>query len=153
MIKNDTHFWETKQLSELSHDEWEALCDGCGLCCLHKLQDEEDDDAPVLMTRVVCHCYDLNKTQCSDYANRHINVPGCTALTVSRAAEFDWLPETCAYRLRHHNLPLPSWHPLIGGSKDSVLPYGVHKLNPILETDDIDLEDYLVEIQPDLSIK
>ncbi|MFA6188121.1 MAG: YcgN family cysteine cluster protein [Sulfuricurvum sp.] len=153
MKKNNTHFWETKHLHELSHEEWESLCDGCGLCCLHKLQDEEDDDAPVLMTRVVCHCYDITASQCSDYANRHIKVPGCTALTVSRAAQFDWLPLTCAYRLRHHNLPLPSWHPLISGSKESVIPYGIHRLTPVLETADIDLEDYLIEIQPDLSIR
>ena len=153
MKKNNTHFWETKQLHELSHEEWESLCDGCGLCCLHKLQDEENDDAPVLLTRVVCHCYDIKATQCSDYANRHIKVPGCTALTVSRAAEFDWLPATCAYRLRHHNLPLPSWHPLISGSKESVIPHGIHRLTPILETEDIDLEDYLIEIQPDLSVR
>lgn len=148
MKKNDTQFLETKQLSELSHDEWEALCDGCGLCCLHKLQDEEDDSAPVLMTRVVCHCYDLTATQCSDYTNRHIKVPECTALTVARAGEFDWLPLTCAYRLRHHNLPLPSWHPLISGSKESVRPYGLHSLNPVMETEDIDLEDYLIKVRP-----
>ncbi|MDQ1299303.1 MAG: uncharacterized protein QG558_1842 [Campylobacterota bacterium] len=148
MKKNDTQFLETKQLSELSHDEWEALCDGCGLCCLHKLQDEEDDSAPVLMTRVVCHCYDLTATQCSDYTNRHIKVPECTALTVARAGEFDWLPLTCAYRLRHHNLPLPSWHPLISGTKGSVRPYGLHSLNPVMETEDIDLEDYLIKVRP-----
>lgn len=153
MKKNNTHFWETKQLHELSYEEWESLCDGCGLCCLHKLQDEENDDAPVLLTRVVCHCYDIQATQCSDYSNRHIKVPGCTALTVSRAAEFNWLPLTCAYRLRHHNLPLPSWHPLISGSKESVIPHGIHRLTPVLETEDIDLEDYLIEIQPDLSMR
>lgn len=147
MKKNDTPFWETKQLNELSHDEWESLCDGCGLCCLHKLQDEEDDNAQVLMTRVVCHCYDLNATQCSDYTNRHLKVLGCTALTAARAGEFDWLPLTCAYRLRHHNLPLPSWHPLISGSKESVRPYGLHALKPIMETEDIDLEDYLIEVR------
>ncbi len=153
MKKNNTHFWETKQLHELSHDEWEALCDGCGLCCLHKLQDEDDDNAPVLMTRVVCRCYDIKASQCSDYENRHIKVPGCTALTVSRAAEFDWLPPTCAYRLRHHNLPLPSWHPLISESKESVRPYSLHALKPILETDDIDLEDHLIEMKSDLAMQ
>lgn len=144
-MNNDTRFWETKQLHELSHEEWEALCDGCGLCCMHKLQDEEDEHAPVLMTRVVCRCYDLKATQCSDYSNRHMNVPECTALTVARASEFEWLPQTCAYRLRHHNLPLPSWHPLISGSRESVRPYSLHALNPVLETEDMDLEDYLID--------
>lgn len=137
-------FWESKSLGELSHEEWEALCDGCGLCCLHRLQGEEED-APVLTTRVVCRCYDLNTSQCSDYANRFALVEGCTQLTLERAAEFDWLPETCAYRLRHHGLPLPSWHPLISGTDASVRPFGLHALDPVLETDDIDFEDYLLD--------
>jgi hypothetical protein len=98
------------------------------------------------MTRVVCHCYDLNATQCSDYTNRHVKVPGCTALTAARAAEFDWLPPTCAYRLRHQNLPLPLWHPLISGSKESVRPHSLHALSPVMETENIDFEDYLIEV-------
>ncbi|MFA5215819.1 YcgN family cysteine cluster protein [Sulfuricurvum sp.] len=145
MKTTDTRFWETKKLNELSHDEWEALCDGCGLCCLHKLQDDEDEHAPVLMTRVVCHCYDIKAGECSDYPNRFKKVQGCTQLTFQRAAEFDWLPETCAYRLRYHNLSLPLWHPLISGTRESVRAHGVHALNPILETDDIDLEDHIIE--------
>lgn len=145
MEEHNTPFWETKQLKELTHEEWEALCDGCGLCCLHKMQDEEEEDAPVVLTRVVCRCYDIKAGQCSDYPNRHEKVEGCTALTPDRAAEFDWLPETCAYRLRHHNLPLPAWHPLISGSRESVRLHGVHALNPVLETDDIDLEEYIVD--------
>jgi len=138
-------FWETKTLQELSEQEWEALCDGCGLCCLHKLQDDEEEDAPVVLTRVVCRCYDIHKGGCSDYANRFKLVEGCTQLTYKRAAEFDWLPQTCAYRLRYHNLPLPAWHPLITGSRESVRPHGVHALDPVLETDTIDLEDYLID--------
>ncbi len=143
-MNTDTHpFWETKRLDELGFAEWEALCDGCGLCCLHRLQGEEED-APVLTTRVVCRCYDLTNGGCSDYPNRFNCVEGCTQLTVERAAEFDWLPPTCAYRLRHHGEPLPSWHPLISGTRESVRPYGVRALNPVPETDDIDLEDYLI---------
>lgn len=143
----ETHtepFWETKQLNELNFEEWEALCDGCGLCCLHRLQGEEED-APVLTTRVVCRCYNLKEGGCSDYANRFHLVPECTQLTLQRTEEFDWLPETCAYRLRHHGLPLPSWHPLISGSNDNVRPYGVHAIDPVLETDELDLEDYILE--------
>lgn len=140
-----TNFWETKPLQELTHDEWEALCDGCGLCCLHRLQDEEEEKAPVLTTRVVCRCYDLEAGQCSDYANRAKNVEGCTKLTPQRASEFDWLPVTCAYRLRHHNLPLPAWHPLISGSRESAKHYGVYAINPVLETEGIDLEDYIIK--------
>lgn len=144
MNKQENRFWETKKLSELSHEEWEALCDGCGLCCLHKLQDADDDDAPVLLTRVVCHCYDIDAGQCSDYANRFSKVEGCTQLTLKRASEFDWLPETCAYRLRYNDRPLPLWHPLISGNSKTVRAYGVHLFDPILETKDIDLEDYII---------
>lgn len=144
MEKKIEPFWETKKLDELSFEEWEALCDGCGLCCLHRLQGEEED-APVLTTRVVCRCYDLQKGGCSDYPNRFRLVPECTQLTLNRAAEFDWLPQTCAYRLRHHGLPLPQWHPLISGTRESVRPYGVYALNPVLETEEIDLEEYLLD--------
>lgn len=138
-------FWETKTLEELNPQEWEALCDGCGLCCLNRLQDEEDDNAPIYLTRVACHCYDINAAQCSDYHNRFERVDGCMGLTIDRVAEYDWLPETCAYRLRHHGKALPSWHPLITKDRHSVRPYGMHALDPVLETETIDLEDYIVE--------
>jgi hypothetical protein len=144
MKKETPPFWETKTLSELSHDEWEALCDGCGLCCLHRLQDEEDDDAPILTTRVVCRNYDLHNHQCANYPHRHTIVPECTPLTPKRTGEFHWLPQTCAYRLLHAGLPLPAWHPLISGTQASVLPYGITPLDPVLETEDIDFEEYLL---------
>jgi uncharacterized cysteine cluster protein YcgN (CxxCxxCC family) len=144
MNKIDKPFWETKSLEELDFEEWEALCDGCGLCCLHRLQGEEDD-AVVVTTRVVCRCYDIANNQCSDYANRFTLVEGCTQLTVKRAQEFDWLPATCAYRLRYHNLPLPSWHPLITGSREALKAHSIQVLNPILETETIDLEEYIID--------
>ncbi|MFY9142367.1 YcgN family cysteine cluster protein [Sulfuricurvum sp.] len=138
-------FWETKTLKELTPAEWEALCDGCGLCCLNRLQDEDDDTAPIYLTRVACHCYDINAGQCSDYANRFEKVEGCMRLTPERAGEYTWLPETCAYRLRHEGKKLPDWHPLITKDRTTVRPYGMHALNPILENDNIDLEDYIVD--------
>ncbi|MBV5321278.1 MAG: YcgN family cysteine cluster protein [Sulfuricurvum sp.] len=136
-------FWETKTLEELTPSEWEALCDGCGLCCLHRIQDEDDD--AIYLTRVACHCYDIEGRVCSDYANRHERVEGCMKLTLERVGEFDWLPETCAYRLRHHGKPIPSWHPLITNNPVSVHPYGMHALDPVLENDELDLEDYIVD--------
>lgn len=138
-------FWETKTLEELTSQEWESLCDGCGLCCLNRLQDEDDDTAPIYLTRVACHCYDIKAGQCSDYANRFIRVEGCMRLTPERAAEYTWLPETCAYRLRHQGKPLLSWHPLITKDPHSVRPFGIHALDPVLESDDIELEDYIVD--------
>ncbi|MDD2829161.1 MAG: YcgN family cysteine cluster protein [Sulfuricurvum sp.] len=139
----NNRFWETKSLKELSKEEWEMLCDGCGLCCLHRLQGEEED-APILTTRVVCRCYDLQNGGCSNYPERFKLVEECTQLTIDRAAEFDWLPPTCAYRLRYHNQPLPSWHPLNSGIQSSVKPYSVFSLSPVLETENIDLEDFLI---------
>lgn len=144
MKQHDTNpFWETKTLEELTPQEWEALCDGCGLCCLHRIQDEDDDE--IYLTRVACHCYDIAGRACSDYANRHERVEGCMKLTLERVAEFDWLPETCAYRLRRELKPLPAWHPLITKNPASVHPFGMHALNPVLENDEIDLEDYIVD--------
>lgn len=143
MIQTE-RFWETKSLKELNHEEWELLCDGCGLCCLHRLQGEEED-APILTTRVVCRCYDLQNGGCSNYPERFKLIKECTQLTLERAAEFDWLPETCAYRLRYHNQSLPLWHPLNSGTHESVKQYSVFSLSPILETDEIDLEDYLLD--------
>lgn len=145
MNTNTAPFWENKKLEELNPAEWEALCDGCGLCCLHRLQDEEDDDAPIYLTRVACRCYDINAGCCSDYEHRFEKVEGCMGLTIDRVAEYDWLPETCAYRLRYLGKPLPSWHPLLSKDPRSVRAYGMHALNPVLESETIDLEDYLVD--------
>lgn len=136
-------FWEIKTLEELNPQEWEALCDGCGLCCLNRIQDDEDDE--IYLTRVACRCYDIKAGQCSDYSNRFIKVDGCTQLTIERAAEFTWLLQTCAYRLRYENKPLPLWHPLITKDPLSVRPYGAYALNPVLENDDMDLEEYVVD--------
>lgn len=146
MKQHETNpFWETKTLEELTPQEWEALCDGCGLCCLNRLQDEDDDHAPIYLTRVACHCYDIKAERCSDYANRHERVEGCMRLTIERVAEFDWLPETCAYRLRYAQKPLPSWHPLITKDPQSVRAHGMYALNPVLDSEEIELEDYIIE--------
>lgn len=142
---NIAPFWETKTLEELTPQEWELLCDGCGLCCLNRLQDIDDNEAPIFLTRVACHCYDLDAGGCSDYANRFKKVEGCMGLSVERVAEYDWLPQTCAYRLRHEGKPLPSWHPLITKDRNTVRPHGMHALNPILESEEIELEDYIVD--------
>ncbi len=136
------NFWETKQLSKLTHEEWEALCDGCGLCCVHRLVCDDDS---IVTTNVVCRCFDIEHGGCKEYANRFKIVPECMQLTLKRVKEFDWLPETCAYRLRYAGKPLPSWHPLISGTSESVRIHGVNTSSHIEETDDIILEDHIVE--------
>ncbi|MCL4106589.1 UNVERIFIED_CONTAM: hypothetical protein GTU68_009723, partial [Idotea baltica] len=111
-------WWNEKPLSELSQSEWEALCDGCAKCCLHKLQDEDTDE--IFYTKVRCQYLDENACRCSDYANRSVLVPHCVQLTNDNVHEFQWLPSTCAYRLRSEGMPLPLWHPLESGSNQSV---------------------------------
>jgi uncharacterized cysteine cluster protein YcgN (CxxCxxCC family) len=116
-------WWQEKPLAELSNTEWEALCDGCAKCCLHKLEDEESGE--VFYTKIRCRYLDEKKCRCTDYANRSILVPNCIDLRSNDVAALEWLPSTCAYRLRAHGEPLPNWHPLVSGDKGSVHTEGV----------------------------
>lgn len=116
-------FWETKRLDEMSAEEWESLCDGCGKCCLHKLQDADTDE--IFSTNVACRLLDLETCRCGDYPNRKKKVPDCVQLTPETAASLPWLPPTCAYKLIAHGEALPEWHPLVSGSPDSVHDAGI----------------------------
>ncbi len=116
-------FWERKTLAEMTPQEWEALCDGCGKCCLHKLEDE--DSGEILYTDVACRYLDADTACCRDYPNRQHNVPDCTVLRPEDVAQFHWLPTTCAYRLLAEGIALPDWHPLISGDPASVRRAGV----------------------------
>ena len=111
-------FWERFGLSELNSAEWEALCDGCGKCCLHKLEDEET--GRIYRTNVACRLLDRHSAQCSDYPRRKKFVPDCIQLTPTLVPRLDWLPATCGYRRVSEGLPLPDWHHLISGSRDTV---------------------------------
>jgi uncharacterized cysteine cluster protein YcgN (CxxCxxCC family) len=110
-------FWE-KPLERLNRTEWEALCDGCGKCCLHKVEDEDTGD--IYMTNVACKLLDLKTGQCGDYKHRRAHVPDCLRLTPRLAGQVNWLPDSCAYRLRANGEPLPEWHYLICGDRDAV---------------------------------
>ncbi len=116
-------FWETKRLGDMSTEEWESLCDGCGKCCLHKLQDADTDE--IYSTNVACRLLDLDTCRCRDYPNRKKKVPDCVQLTPETAATLSWLPPTCAYKLLADGKPLPAWHPLISGSELSVHEAGI----------------------------
>ena len=115
-------FWE-KPLEALDRREWEALCDGCGQCCLHKVEDADTGD--IYHTNVACKLLDLKTARCSDYANRRRFVPDCLRLTPRNAASLEWLPHTCAYRLRAAGEPLPAWHYLVSGDRGAVHQAGI----------------------------
>lgn len=131
----------------MTHTEWESLCDGCGRCCLHKLED--DTDERMYYTRVACELLEISTCRCKDYANRQKTVPDCIQLSVEQAHFFDWLPNTCAYRLLAEGESLPEWHPLITGDPQSVMDAGVSVRNvAISESEDIDLTEEVIALQP-----
>ena len=116
-------FWETKTLSEMTVPEWESLCDGCGLCCLIRFEDE--DTGTIMPTRVSCKLFDADLCRCSDYAQRKRHVPDCIKLTPYNIDDLMWMPKSCAYRRLHEGKDLPDWHPLVTGDPDSTHKAGV----------------------------
>ena len=117
-------FWENIPMAKMTNAEWEALCDGCGKCCLNKLEDE--DTGEVALTRVACRLLDDQSCLCTHYENRHQFVPDCIVLKPDEIeSHMYWLPQTCAYRLIYQGNPLPDWHPLISGSAASVHAAGI----------------------------
>ncbi|MEM9639092.1 MAG: YcgN family cysteine cluster protein [Pseudomonadota bacterium] len=117
-------FWERKPLAKMSQREWESLCDGCGKCCLNKLEDE--DSGAVALTRIACRLLEDSSCRCAHYDNRHQFVPDCIVLKPDNLdSHAYWMPETCAYRLLWEGKPLYDWHPLISGTAQSVHDAGV----------------------------
>ncbi|SBS33460.1 hypothetical protein MSP8887_02162 [Marinomonas spartinae] len=116
-------FWRTTSLFDMSKDEWESLCDGCGKCCLQKLEDE--DSGEVVYTNLACEQLDIGQCQCTVYATRQEKVASCITLTPEQIDEFDWLPDTCSYRVLKETGDLPNWHPLVVGSHREMLRQGL----------------------------
>jgi uncharacterized cysteine cluster protein YcgN (CxxCxxCC family) len=142
----DPHFWRDKPLDVLSRPEWEALCDGCGKCCLLKLEDP--DDGRLAYTRIACRLFDNESCRCGQYDRRRELVPQCVKLTPQTLPEAaGWMPRSCAYRLLYEGKDLPAWHPLVSGS-----PASVHEAEisvrgwtiPEYEVDEEDYEDYVI---------
>jgi uncharacterized cysteine cluster protein YcgN (CxxCxxCC family) len=137
-------FWKTKKFHEMTTGEWESLCDGCGKCCLHKLEDE--DTGEIFFTSVVCNLIDLKTCRCTRYSERTRLVPECLDLKQHNFAEFNWLPATCAYRLLSDGEELPVWHPLVSGSAESVKIAGVSISSYAMKESEVDdLEDHIIE--------
>lgn len=122
-MQEDPPFWKQKSLREMTREEWESLCDGCGRCCLIKLEDE--DTAEIVYTRLSCKLLDIGSCRCSSYERRHKKVPDCVRLTPETAATLDWLPATCAYRMIANGEDLAWWHPLVSGSAETVHEAGI----------------------------
>ncbi|WP_069300979.1 YcgN family cysteine cluster protein [Neptunicoccus sediminis] len=141
------NFWRTTDLADMSKAEWEALCDGCGKCCLLKLEDE--DSGALAYTNIACRLFDDKTCSCGNYPLRKQMVAGCVVLTpenIERNAH--WMPSTCAYRLLHEGKRLPAWHPLLTGDPDSTAQSGnsvAGQTVPEYDVEEEDYEDYIVE--------
>jgi uncharacterized cysteine cluster protein YcgN (CxxCxxCC family) len=123
-------FWKRKSMAEMSAREWDSLCDGCALCCLHKLENE--DTGEVFYTDVACKLLDVNTCRCTDYVARAKKVSDCLVLSVDEPDAFRWLPATCAYRLLADGDELPEWHPLITGDPNSVHEAGISAMGKVV---------------------
>ena len=119
----DKPFWERKTLSQMTAPEWESLCDGCALCCMHKIEDE--DSGEVFFTDIACKLLDTKTCRCTDYGSRSRLVKACLVLAPDKPQVFRWLPGTCAYRRLADGDGLPDWHPLITGDPESVHTAGI----------------------------
>ena len=136
-------FWE-KPLEALSRSEWEQLCDGCGKCCLHKVEDEVSGE--IHPTNVACRLLDRQSCRCSSYRTRRSFVPDCVRLSAGNVARYQWLPSSCAYRLRAEGRPLPEWHPLLTGDPESVHRAGMSVRGWTVSEDEAgDLDHHLVD--------
>lgn len=140
-------YWEKVALQDMTPAEWEALCDGCGKCCLNKLEDEDTNE--IAFTKIACRLLDGDTCRCFHYDIRHQFVPDCVTLTPQNISEIAyWMPSTCAYRLLQEGQPLFDWHPLISGSAQSVRDAGVSVQGwtiPEQEVPEDEWEDHIIE--------
>lgn len=137
-------FWREKSLRDMSRAEWESLCDGCGKCCVHKLEDDETGE--MFPTNVACRLLDRHTGRCTDYRNRRAYVPECVRLTPDKLLTLDWLPSTCAYLLLAKGEDLPDWHPLVSGDPESVHRAGRSVRGWTVSEDEVgDFENHIID--------
>ena len=145
MVTEARPFWNTKTLEEMTTAEWESLCDGCGRCCLHKLEDI--DTGLYYYTNVVCRLLDDETCRCSDYPNRVSLVKDCLVLSAADNEHYSWLPATCAYRRLANGMDLEWWHPLVSGNTDTVHEARISVRNRTVSENKVrkeQLEDHIV---------
>ena len=140
-------------MAEMSPQEWESLCDGCGKCCCIRLEDE--DTADIYITDVVCKLFDSRSCRCTNYPNRSLLVPDCVTLTSDNVDQLHWMPQTCAYRLIANGQDLPEWHHLVSGSEQSIHEAGMSVKDAVVSEEFIDPDDHIHRIviwpgEPDL---
>ncbi len=141
-------FYKNKPLSEMTEEEWEALCDGCGRCCFRPFITGRGKKRTLHFTRIACNLLDLKTRRCTAYDERFAKQPECTRLTIRNVGKCDWLPETCAYRRLYYKRPLPEWHPLVTGTAISIAGAGICIKNAVHESDvpEADWEEYEVAL-------
>lgn len=146
--ERESAFWETKTLAQMTRAEWESLCDGCGKCCLYKLQDIDTDE--LVFTNVACRLLDAQTCRCAHYERRHEVVPDCIEFDTDMISELIWMPSTCAYRVLSEGKPLQPWHPLISGDPESVHRAGISIRGRFISEDDADpdLEEHVLDEEP-----
>lgn len=137
---DEAPFWRVKRLDEMTHDEWESLCDGCAKCCMVRLWD--DDASEVVDTRIACRLLDQSTCRCTDYLKRSKRVPDCVSLTPQNIDKIDWLPATCAYRLVREGRDLPAWHHLRSGSRETIHEAGRSVRGLTISEEDVGSEEH-----------
>lgn len=145
-MMNEIPYWKRKTLAEMTAEEWEGLCDGCGICCLNKLEDW--DTGEVAFTSVACRLLDAHSCRCKDYENRQATVPDCIRLTLDEVETISWLPPTCAYRLISEGEDLYWWHYLVSGDRETVHQAGISIRGRTVSEEVVpveDFEDYIVD--------
>ncbi|HFB54823.1 MAG TPA: YcgN family cysteine cluster protein [Hellea balneolensis] len=149
-----SEFWKHKSMSEMTEQEWESLCDGCGKCCCLRMEDE--DTGAIYVTDISCKLFDRHACQCGDYQNRVKQVPDCVQLTPENSGKLKWMPHTCAYRLVANGKDLFDWHHLISGSRDTVHEVGMSVRDETLDERDIPESEHVQHIvvwpgEPDIT--
>lgn len=148
----DLPFWKTTALEDMTPEQWESLCDGCGKCCLHKLQEEHDDGTlgEIEHTNVGCRLLDVGTGKCTRYETRWKYVPDCVQLFPQVIGRHPWLPPTCAYRLVYEGKDLPWWHPLVSGDPETVHEAGVSVRGRAISERQADILEHHIVDWPDL---